>query len=216
MMPDNFCYKDKVTCTRSVVDECSSQHYKDLSLQGLSCKFDQICCWILFKPACTTDKKRTVPHVNLKSVEFNSASLVADFARALQAQSPDLHNRLWEAWTHYMHAAMTSASHSNLSARKPDCTQEYFRCWGQFWRLMLWQFQNCWTYVKRWASMPWQARTIHKILTYIILYKSMDCSQATNLRSAYQRSQLCGTGMFQIHLDTSSTVLSIASQSLEH
>lgn len=44
----------------------------------------------------------------------------------------------------------------------------------------------------------------------------MDGSQATNLRSAYQRSQLCGTGMFQIHLDTSSTVLRITSKSLKH
>jgi len=55
-----------------------------------------------------------------------------------------------------------------------------------------------------------------KLQTSVILYKHMNHCQATNLRSAYQRSQLCGTGMFQIHLDTSSTVLSIASQTLKH
>lgn len=112
---------------------------------------------------------------------------------------------------------MTSASHSSLSAGMLNCTQELFRYWSKFWKHWCYYSFKTVEHTSK-AEQACLDKLAHytKFQRSVILYKHTDGSQATNLWSAYQRSQLCGTGMFQIHLDTSSTVLRITSQSLKH
>ena len=121
----------------------------------------------IVQPAYTTDTWWTVQNVTLQPVVFNLASLVAD----LGSSSPGTGSRPSQqalGSLNTLHACCNDFSQSQqLISRQAELHRNFSGVANILntilKTLMLLQFQNCSTYVKRWASMPWQARTLHKI-----------------------------------------------------
>lgn len=155
-------------------------------------------------------------NVTLQTAGLNLASPVADFCPSSPgAESRPSQQALRSLDT--LHACSNDFSQSQqLVSREAELHTEILQLLKQTLKTFYYSFKT----VKHLSNA--KQACLSKLAHYtkfqgsMILYKHMDGSQSTNLRSAYQRSQLCGTGMFQIHLDTSSTVLRITSQSLKH